>query len=148
MGTPPLCSPHSPLPPEPNRPNNGNWECPTGESAAAYSVPPPCAGKLGRAGHLGQVSPGRRNGPRRRQSRAIESVQPEAWRKSIDRFLFPEIDFNLNPCKSVQTSKIHRKLSRTPQNINQSSFGSFLIDVHSGLVKYVSLLLISFLELK
>jgi hypothetical protein len=72
----------------------------------------------------------------------------QVWHKSIGRFLFPEIDFNLNPYKSVQTSKIHRKLSRTRHNIHQSSFESFLIYVHSGLVKYVSLLVISFLELK
>jgi hypothetical protein len=67
---------------------------------------------------------------------------------SIGRFLFPEIHFDLNPYKSVPTSKIHRKLSITQKITNQSSFESFLIRLHSGLVKYVSLLIISFLGLK
>jgi hypothetical protein len=81
-------------------------------------------------------------------------MQPEhgaillTWRNSIDRFLFSEIDLDLNTYKSVPTSKLHRKLSRTQKNVNQSSFEFFLIDLHSGLVKYVSLLIISFLELK
>jgi hypothetical protein len=38
---------------------------------------------------------------------------------------FPEFRFNLILLKSVQTSKIHRKLSRTQKNIKQSSFESF-----------------------
>jgi hypothetical protein len=61
---------------------------------------------------------------------------------------FPEIDFDLNPSKSVPNSKIHKKLSRTQKTVNQSSFESFVIDLLSGLVKYVSLLIISFLKLK
>jgi hypothetical protein len=67
---------------------------------------------------------------------------------SIGRSLFPQIDFDLNPYKSVPTSKLHEKLSRTQKNVNQSSFECFLIDLHSGLVKYVSLLIVPFLELK
>jgi hypothetical protein len=45
-------------------------------------------------------------------------MQPEAWRKSIGRFLFPEMDFDLNPYKSAPTSKIHRNLYKNQKNAN------------------------------
>jgi hypothetical protein len=116
----------------------GVTEMPSGEKCHRaplhpLSLPPRDGGHrlglVGCLGHLGQALPECCSGPWvDPMQRTIDPVQPDPCNPkhgAIGRFLFPEIDFELNPYKSVPTSKIHRKLSRNRKTTKQNSFESF-----------------------